>query len=375
MKIFLFLSLQLCLLLSGCSGTAGPERNLASVLVEQPATEQGESWTDYDAIHADKIREIFAAKLLKDTGNNPLMKRDAHPKHHGCVKATMFLNNSKLKMDQRKGLFEKNAQYETWVRFSNGDPDSSKADIEADVRGMAVKVMGVPYDNYLSQARIEDKTPVHDFVMMNSPVFFLGNASDYVDFIKSAFGGGIRFLWYAVTHPSVIGILQKARNMKVYSPLDVDYHSATPYKLGDTSMKFKFKSCKDKKDEAPAKPSPDFLGERMEASLKEKERCFVFYVQPNMEPAKNNVEDSMKHWEEKGSPFVEVGILNIPRQSGVRTEERQSFCENITFNPWRSHVENRPMGAVNRVRLEVYSKQSQMRHDHNRETDPRPTKF
>jgi len=37
----------------------------------------------------------------------------------------------------------------------------------------------------------------------------------------------------------------------------------------------------------------------------------------------------------------------------------------MTFNPWRAPVENRPLGGVNRIRLEVYLNQSKLRHDHN----------
>jgi hypothetical protein len=46
----------------------------------------------------------------------------------------------------------------------------------------------------------------------------------------------------------------------------------------------------------------------------------------------------------------------------------------MSFNPWRAPEENRPMGGVNRIRLEVYIKQAKMRQNYNRVEYPGPSK-
>ena len=41
------------------------------------------------------------------------------------------------------------------------------------------------------------------------------------------------------------------------------------------------------------------------------------------------------------------------------------FCENLSFNPWRTLPEHRPLGSINRARLQVYPAISRFRHRKN----------
>jgi hypothetical protein len=140
-------------------------------------------------------------------------------------------------------------------------------------------------------------------------------------------------------------------------------------------MRMKFGACKTTKDEVAKKPHPDFLGIKLAETLAKEEACFNFYVQVNREPNKNDVEKPMSTWEERKSPYILVGRLLLPKQNDIRSEKRQEFCENISFNPWRSHPANRPLGKMNRVRLQVYSQQAQFRQQHNNANDPLPRSF
>jgi len=38
------------------------------------------------------------------------------------------------------------------------------------------------------------------------------------------------------------------------------------------------------------------------------------------------------------------------------------FCENLSFDPWHTLPEQRPLGAINRIRLQVHSGISAKRH-------------
>jgi len=358
----LFLATTTLTLLLACTSN-DKKRELASVSIEQPAVEQGEIWGAKQASNVASVARVFKETLINSTGDDPVMKRDAHPKAHGCVKADLKINNKLLPYDLRVGLFEKNREYKSIVRFSNGDPDFKKHDAEADVRGMALKIINVPYQNYLQQIGVESGTSNHDFVFMNAGEFFIPNPHEYEKFMNAT-KGRFGIVKYLLTHWGTLGSLLKAR-VKVGNPLEVDYSSATPYKLGKTSMKMKFKACKRSKTEVPKNGANDFLGQNLESSLSQAGACFDFFVQLNKDPKKNNIENAMKKWSVKKSPFYKVGRLEVNKQSGFRTQSRMKACENMTFNPWRAHPENRPMGGVNRVRLEVYLKQSELRHNHN----------
>jgi hypothetical protein len=78
------------------------------------------------------------------------------------------------------------------------------------------------------------------------------------------------------------------------------------------------------------------------------------------------VEDATELWSEAESPFVDVARIQIPGQQDINDPSRDSYCENISFNPWNSLPENRPAGAISRARLSVYSALSRKRRIENK---------
>ncbi|MFX3675760.1 MAG: hypothetical protein ACN6I6_01865 [bacterium] len=361
MKSFILINLILITTLA-CTAKQS-DRKVASVNALQPTVEQGEVWGAKEAGMMDTVAQIFHDTLIESTGDDQIMKRDAHPKHHGCVASELSIDNKNLPPEFRVGLFKDNSKYQGIVRFSNGDPNFRKADAEKDVRGLALKLIGVPYQNYLQEIGVEGGQNVHDFVFMNADSFFIPNPKAYEKFMEAT-RGRFGVLGYLAFHWGTLRNILKSR-VQISNSLDIDYASATPYKLGPTSMKMKFASCKKLKDELPENPSHDYLGERLATTLEKQEGCFDFYVQPNKDTKRNDIESAMIAWDEKKSPMIHVGKMKVKQQTGFRSSERMSACENMTFNPWRAPAENRPMGGVNRIRLEVYLNQSKLRHEYN----------
>ena len=76
------------------------------------------------------------------------------------------------------------------------------------------------------------------------------------------------------------------------------------------------------------------------------------------------VEDSKTEWKESEAPFIKVATITIPKQT-FDSEAQMAFCENLSFTPWHSLPEHRPLGGVNRVRRTVYESISKRRHDLN----------
>lgn len=376
---FLFMPLLSAgLLACNTSKTDSPRRPAAELSSIQPTTELGESWLWDDEAATRQVIDINTKMLVGRTGNSPLMKRDAHPKHHGCVKAVLSIDASGLPAQDQVGLFAHPAtELKSWVRFSNGDPDSTKPDTDEDVRGMAVKIMGLTDDNFLSQAGTEPASGIHDLVMMNSPVFFIKNAPEYADFMTAVAGSSLALPWFMLGHPTTLMVLQKARGMNVGNPLHVDYFSATPYKLGADVMRFEMRSSVPaaQRDKKPSHAGPDFLRERLVASLGAGAASYDLLVQRATPSKEINIENPTESWDEKKFPYVKVGTLSIPQQTGIDSGPQMNFCENVSFNPWRALVPNRPLGAINRVRLDTYLDISKLRHEHNRVPQLQPTGF
>ncbi|MCF8058972.1 MAG: catalase [Bacteriovoracaceae bacterium] len=328
----------------------------------QPPTEQGEIWTSKEEANVEEVARVFKETLIEATGEAPVMRRDAHPKAHGCVQGSLEITPEFLKPAHRVGLFKESKTYKTITRFSNGDPNQEKEDAKADVRGMATKILNPTYTNLLQEASLEEDQ-VHDLVFMNSDEFFISNPFQYEKFMNAT-QGRFSVLAYLLTHWRSLGVILKARQ-KIANPLDINYRSATPYKIGPNSMKMKFETCKKHVDKMPKKPSENFLSEKLKDSLASSEQCFDFMVQINKDPKTNDIEDAIQKWSTKKSPYVKVGKLTIAKQSGFLSSQSKEQCEKMTFNPWRAPMANRPLGGLNRVRLEVYLRQFDLRTQYN----------
>lgn len=99
--------------------------------------------------------------------------RDAHAKGHGCVRAELKIE-SQIPKSIQAGLFAQSGMtFEAVIRYSNGS-GTTKPDAIPDGRGMAMKVLnGAPRGNLLGTGTTQD------FMMIQSPRFFIGSLRDY----------------------------------------------------------------------------------------------------------------------------------------------------------------------------------------------------
>lgn len=326
-----------------------------------------------DPNEENAIKEIESEILttLKKQYQTGLVKRDVHTKHHGCVKAT-FKVNSNLAPEYKVGIFAEGKEYKSWIRFSNGNGDANNPDTKGDVRGMAIKLMGVAGKKLL-ESQANEQT--QDFVMMNNNRFFIKNLSDYVGFNKAVSKGGLGIAWFLATHPKTGYIVAGIFNKKVDSPLNTEFFSATPYKLGENAIKFKVQPCSSQPLNMPENPSKDYLREAMNKKLSSSDACFDFMVQTRKGSLdKMSIEDSTIAWDEKVSPYISVAKITIPKQT-FDSKEQMDFCENLSFTPWHSLEEHKPLGSANRTRKAVYETISKYRHDQNGITRKEPNSW
>lgn len=297
-------------------------------------------------------------------------RRDAHPKAHAVLRAE-FRVNASIASNLAKGIFIPGKTYEAWIRFSNALQDD---DNKQDARGMAIKVMGVPGEKLLESDR--DAT-TQDFVMINHPVFFLNDPQRYLSFIKES---GSHSLLSKLTIPVTLGlegtlIAKELGKGRPSNPTQIRYWSTVPYQLGMGSerqaIKFSVKPSSTTIDPIPDNPGPNYLREALRATLRKTDVTMKFLVQPRTSDSLS-VEDAMTEWKEEQAPFYEVATVYIPRQD-FDTPEQNAFAENISFNPWHSLPEHRPLGIINRLRKVVYDHTSRVRHSMNSVERREPT--
>jgi hypothetical protein len=119
----------------------------------------------------------------------------------------------------------------------------------------------------------------------------------------------------------------------------------------------------------PSVDSPDKLRLAMAAQLKSHEARFEFLVQVQTDPVAMPVEDPTVEW---NAPWQKVATIRIPPQT-FDSPEQMTFCENLSFTPWHSLADHRPLGGINRSRKAIYRAISQQRHELNKVPRVEPT--
>lgn len=90
-------------------------------------------------------------------------------------------------------------------------------------------------------------------------------------------------------------------------------------------------------------------------------RSSIVKVQLQTDPVAMPVEDVSVEWDEAHSVPVTVATLVIPTQHVDLSGELAARCEALSFNPWHSLAEHRPLGGMNRLRRVVYLASAQKR--------------
>lgn len=333
----------------------------------QAPLELDEKWTKQDDINTVEISKLLKAELVKKMKELPegsRFVRDAHPKHHGCVKAEFKVSDASPAVfpeSARVDLFKvPGSKYNAWIRFSNGNPNPNRADSEGDVRGVAIKVMKAPNSASGSQ----------DFLFMNSPVFFGKGSKDYLRFTKGVTGSKIDLAKWAISNPSLYSIINGLSKKQIGNVLLTNFSSALAYKVGPQAVKYKLTPCATNSGENTilSKDTPNFLRERLVADLKNREACFEMHMQIQSNPKDMPVEDPSKEWDEKKSVPFKVATITIPIQDNIDSDEQLKFCEDIAMTPWHTSPNLRPLGAIGRIREFVYQDISNFRRTQNKLT-------
>lgn len=297
------------------------------------------------------------AKIIKDNPGG-IMRRDAHPKMHGVVKAE-FTVEPDLPDELRVGIFCLPKTYQAWIRFSNQD-GIMQADKARDIRGMAIKIMGVPGDKLLVTAQ---DAQTQDFILISTNVFVTKNVAEFDGLIKAMTGSLFAKIGYFAIHWRVIWNLLTSLK-KFSNPLQMRYWSSTPYLFGTTAVKYSAIPHVASPDSIPDYPEPDYLRLAMMRQLATGDARFDFCVQLQTDADRMPIEDPGKAWRESDSAFRKVASIRILQQQ-FDSQQQTNFGENLSFTPWHSLPAHRPLGGINRARKIVYDAISTFRHQRN----------
>jgi len=344
------------------------------------------------------------------------VRRDAHPKHHGCVEA-LFKVSDDVRPELQYGVFKPGAEYRALIRFSNAF--KIRHDLERDARGMAIKLelpktatdaQNAPWQ----RVRLPDldREPANlmpegmltqDFLLVTHSEFFGRDAAEFLETVTAIIAGGSKM---SAVFLHVFGtffrpprfrwrqFLALFRSFTVTTnPLFLTYFSQTPYRVGpahtmEESHAVKF--CARPKQRPgiiaglgftvkalvfmftgnASGTHRDFLRHVLAEYLRTRDAEFVFCIQPRNDAASMPIDNATVPWSKWKSPYVPVGTIRIPRDkcygNGPFVEKQLELGERLTFSPWHALEQHRPLGSINRARLFVYATVSRTRNGLNK---------
>lgn len=368
-------------------------------------------------------------KQLEHDYTPPFVKRDAHPKMHGCVQAEFRIDDD-VPDDLQHGVFARPGKtYLAWIRFSNAV--GIQHDLEAATRGMAVKLLDVEGEHIPG----ESEGATQDFLISTHDAFIVPNFHGYVHLVKAGSGGPLKifqFFWERRLWRGFWALL-KSGFVLARNPLAIPYFSQTAYKLGPgltvkhqvrpvltpelraalprrwwfrikmlvanvaltllelPSMKpflgfFGLPGTKASAEDfcglyiAPF----DLLRLAMMSFLAEHDAWFDVLVQTQSDPQAMPDDDPTVSWDQQLSPFRKVARIRIPRQvfwpeigmprdTLAATKRMVDLGENMSFSPWHGLTDHRPLGAINEARRTIYREMSDFRRGQNRVPRRAPT--
>ena len=350
----------------------------ANFTYPKPDADLGEAYHDGELEAAKALPDLIQKQILARYVGGKRVLRDAHPKSHGCLNAE-FVVNPNIDPNFAQGVFSEGSRYKAIVRYSNANADPAQPDIKGDGRGMAVKLLGVKGPK-LTDAASEVMT--QDLIMINHPVFFIADPQLYVKAVEKA---GSRNIFSKISLLTTLGIKGSKialaiQGKQIASPIQSAYFSEVPYQLGLGSAKkavrYKVEPCSMNGSETVPNGTEDnnYLRHRLITHFKSQDACFTVFAQQKTN-ASMNVEDSRDEWD---SPWVSLATLTMKGKeqnladSPGEEDPRNVACDTLSFNPWHSLAEHKPLGAMNRMRRAIYEQISKVRHAANGETRKEP---
>jgi len=312
--------------------------------------------------YLDSIIQSFEnqMRLLWKPGQ---FERGGNTKTHGIVRAEFIVHDG-LPAELRHGIYSQPHTYRAWVRFSGPGPYITPDIDDVGFMSISIKLLGVP-----GPKMMDDEKFTQDMFGVSPPTFVTpdtdANAQLQLESLKNT------QIFYFVNfhrHHILDLIMQTLWTKTQSSPLEAPYFSCVPYLLGEgQAMQYSIwprTSRKTPIPRLPLRPPDDYLRDAMVATLAKDDVELDVRLQLQTDPHLMPIENNAVLWPEKLSPRVSVATLRIPRQK-FDSPAQLDFARLLSYNPWHSIPEHRPLGNQSRARRRMYETLSKLRHTMN----------
>jgi hypothetical protein len=319
--------------------------------------------------HLQSIINAFSAQMrdLWEPGDVP---RGGNTKTHGIVRAE-FIVRDDLPQHMRRGIYAEPRTYRAWVRFSGPGPYITPDIDDIGFMSIGIKLMGVAGPKLM-----DDEQHTLDMFGVSTPTFVTPDTNANARLQKWSYQNAPMFYFLSGRRPLLDGIMQMLWVKTQSSPLEDGYYSCVPYLLGEgQAMQYSVRPrlrTRTKIPNLPKRPPDNYLRDAMVVTLARQDVEFDILLQVQTDPHLMPIEDNAVLWPQEVSPRVPAAILRIPRQTFDSPEQLQ-FPRYLSFNPWHTIAEHRPLGNQSRARRRMYKELSVLRQTMNHEPHYEPT--
>ena len=302
--------------------------------------------------------------------------RDAHAKSHGLLKGTLEVYGNLLR-PLAQGLFRVPQRYDVLVRLSTAPGDIHSDSVPAP-RGFAIKVIGVEGRKIL--AEMEDAL-TQDFLLVNQPVIPFGHVAAYWEtqqILERTFGTPDAVLRTAALLArgadkvlDAVGIespLVEPLGMPNHHLLGETFYSMAALRYGDYVAKIcvaPYSASVRKLTGQPINGDYSVLRTMVSDFFNRDGAEYELKAQLCTDLQNMPVEDASVKWPEEISPYQPIARLTFPPQRSDSPARLVFADEVLSFNPWHSLPEHRPLGSIMRVRIKAYEASTAFRHTMN----------
>lgn len=291
-------------------------------------------------------------------------ERAGNTKTYGVVRGELTVLPD-LPDHLRHGLLAAPRTYRAWVRFAGPGPLAPPDLQDNGILSIGVKVMGVEGPKLLGDERL-----TQDLTGISCPTFTTPDVRANLD-LQRHIGAGTP-LFYLAKHPldaAMQGLYARLNT----SPLEVAYWSCTPCLLGEgQAIRYTFRPSSDRRTRIPRPIPDDWLRQSLAAGLATMDASFDLLVQVQTDARRMPVEHAGVAWPERLSPSMPVARLHLPAQR-FDSPAQLAFADVLSYNPWHSLPEHRPLGNQNRGRRAIYEELSRLRQRENGVRHVEPT--
>ncbi|MEN0129883.1 MAG: catalase family protein [Brevundimonas sp.] len=318
----------------------------------------------------DSIVESFTEQmtgLWKPGG----FERGGNTKTQGICRAE-FVVHDDLPEHLRRGIYAKPRTFKAWVRFSGPGPYITPDIDDVGFMSISIKLMGVEGPKLL-----DDELHTLDMFAVSTPTFVTPDVKANAALQRWSVKNAQIFYFLNLHAPHMADLIMQSLYTKTQSsPFEAPYFSCVPYLMGEgQAMVYSVwptTSSRTRIPRLPLRPPDDYLRDAMVAALSESDVELEVRVQLQTDPHLMPIENAGVLWPEKLSPRMPVATLRLPRQT-FDSPAQLEFAKQLSFNPWHTIAEHRPLGNQSRARKRMYSELSQLRHRMNSVPHYEPT--